>query len=167
MTQLHAGLNGKFENPPYHYKGCGLDEVYLWSGFKIYNEPKGQEGVAIEDIEGLHKAIAECLSLHAPKLNAKEFKFLRKTMDLTQAELAEQLNCDEQTVARWEKGETAINGAADRLVRLLYLEKANKRPIAVRKLAKRIESQPSTHKCNFEHKGKIWKPSHEPVAAHC
>jgi DNA-binding transcriptional regulator YiaG len=165
VTQLHAGLRGKLENAPYHYTQCGLDDVYLWSGFKIYDTP-GQEGVAIDDIEGLHKAIGECLSLHAPKLNAKEFKFLRKTMDLTQAELAEQFGCDEQTIARWEKGETAINGAADRLIRLLYLEKNNKRNITVRKLAKKMESQSSSHKCSFEHRGK-WHPSNEPIAARC
>ena len=52
---------------------------------------------------------------------ARNSEFLRKLLDLTQAELAVALGCDVQSVARWEKGKTDINGAADRLMRVLYL----------------------------------------------
>jgi len=42
-------------------------------------------------------------------------------MDLTQSDVATYMGCDVQSVARWEKGKTEINGAADKLLRLLYL----------------------------------------------
>ena len=48
-------------------------------------------------------------------------RFLRKLMDLTQAELAAWVGTNVQTVARWEKGRTEISGPADRLMRLLFL----------------------------------------------
>jgi transcriptional regulator with XRE-family HTH domain len=42
-------------------------------------------------------------------------------MNLTQAEVALYFGCNVQAVARWEKGKNEVNGAADRLLRFLYL----------------------------------------------
>ena len=41
---------------PYHYKGCGLDNVYLHGGVTYVDTPRGK-AVQIENIEGLHRAI--------------------------------------------------------------------------------------------------------------
>ena len=51
-------------------------------------------------------------------------KWFRRQLDLTRSELARILGYDAQTVARWEKGENRIAAAADRLVRLLFMEQA-------------------------------------------
>jgi DNA-binding transcriptional regulator YiaG len=105
---------------PYHYTQCGLDDVYLLNGFIRRETPYGS-GVAVEKADELHEAIGRSLCLDKARLNGKEFRFLRKLMDLTQAELSQLFGCDVQAVARWEKGRAALHGAADRLIRVLYL----------------------------------------------
>jgi putative transcriptional regulator len=117
----HYAIRGKRKAAdPYHYTECGLDDVYLLNGYKRHQTPYG-DGVAVENAAGLHKAIAEYICFNKATLNGKEIRFLRKLLDLTQAELAVWLACDQQSVARWEKGKTEVNGAADRLMRTLYL----------------------------------------------
>jgi transcriptional regulator with XRE-family HTH domain len=55
-------------------------------------------------------------------LAPKEIRFLRDHMELTQAQLGAKLRGSDQTVARWEKGETKlIPGAADIMLRVLFL----------------------------------------------
>ena len=117
---------------PYHYTACGLDNVYLLGGYEVHQTDEG-EGVSIRDLDGLHRAIGLSLAQHKKFLQPKEFRWFRKQLDLTQSELASFLECDAQTVARWEKGENNMRGAADRLVRVLYIERVEK-GLDVRKL---------------------------------
>jgi transcriptional regulator with XRE-family HTH domain len=42
-------------------------------------------------------------------------------MDLTQSELGQWMGQSSQQVARWEKGQSAIPGPADRLLRAIFL----------------------------------------------
>jgi DNA-binding transcriptional regulator YiaG len=105
---------------PLHYTACGLDDVYLLNGFRVEETEYGR-GVAVENIDGLHAAIALNVVTRRKRLDGKELRFLRKQMDLTQAELAQRLGVDAQTVARHEKGETRIDGPTDGLVRFLYI----------------------------------------------
>lgn len=120
MTQAYAVKGKKMASKPYRYTQCGLDDVYLLNGVKRHKTPYGS-GVAIENVEELHDAIAQHMCLTKALLNGKEFRFLRKLMDLTQSDVASYMGCDVQSVARWEKGKTEVNGAADKLLRLLYL----------------------------------------------
>ena len=55
-------------------------------------------------------------------LNGKEFRFLRHEINMTQKTLATLLQVTDQTVARWEKGETEVDGAAQAVIRKLFLE---------------------------------------------
>jgi DNA-binding transcriptional regulator YiaG len=106
----------------YHYTDSGLDNVYLENGYTIHQTPYG-EGVSIKDTEGLHKLIGEWLVDLPKPLNGAELRFLRLQMEMTQRSLAGVLGCEEQAVRRWEKARAkAIQGPADRLVRLLYSE---------------------------------------------
>lgn len=105
---------------PLHYTASGLDDIYLLNGFTVEETDYGR-GVAIEGVDDLHKAIARHVVTHRKRLSPREFRFLRRQMDMTQAELAGRLGVDAQTVARYEKGETAIAGPADMALRLVYL----------------------------------------------
>jgi len=106
----------------YHYTDCGLDNVYLANGFTEVETPYGK-GISIHDTEGLHRAIGLSLVDTPKDLNGAEFRFLRMEMELTQRRLAEMLGADEQAVRRWERDRTkAIQGPADRLMRLIYTE---------------------------------------------
>jgi transcriptional regulator with XRE-family HTH domain len=49
-------------------------------------------------------------------------------MDLTQAELAKMVRGTDQTVARWEKGDTAVNGTADFALRTAFLLSPTSQP---------------------------------------
>jgi len=105
---------------PLHYTASGLDDVYLLNGFTIEETDYGR-GTVIECVDALHTAIARHLVIHRKRLSAKEFRFLRRQIDMTQAELAGRLGLDAQTVARYEKGETAISGPADLALRFVYI----------------------------------------------
>jgi DNA-binding transcriptional regulator YiaG len=112
-------IGGKAAAKAFHYKMCGLDDVYLLNGFKIHKTSYGT-GVSIENADELHRSIGLFLILKRKALSPKDVRFLRKEIDLTQGELAGYLGVTSQTVARYEKGETDIPGPVDRLLRLLF-----------------------------------------------
>ena len=89
----------------WHYKACGLDDVYLLSGWSRENV-EGEDYITVEDLDDLWKAIGLHLVTERKALAPKELRFLREHMDLTQAELAAKVRVTDQTIARWEKGET-------------------------------------------------------------
>jgi DNA-binding transcriptional regulator YiaG len=105
---------------PYRYRACGLDNIYLLNGYHM-EDHDGEDHVSISDIDGLHRAIGRHLVTHRKALSVKEIRFLRNTLDLTQAELAARLGNTSQSVARWEKGETEMPGAAEKLLRAIFL----------------------------------------------
>lgn len=107
----------------YHYRGAGLDNVYLKNGFREI-EYGNEKAVSVENIEGLHRAIAAKL-IHKPAaLTGQEFRFLRIEMNLSQHRLGELLGAGEQSVRQWEHDKTkSVNGSAERLVRALGSER--------------------------------------------
>ena len=107
----------------YHYIECGLDDVYLENGFERIESVRGTS-VAIRDIDALHRAIGDQLCGRKRELSGQEIRFLRREMLMSQATLAHLLDVSEQTVHRWETGKTAMRGAAESLLRLLYAEHA-------------------------------------------
>lgn len=120
MTKLMTLRGRKPEREPLHYTACGLDDVYLVNGFSR-EQIDGEDVITIEDMDGLWKAIGLSLVCGRKALAAKEIRFLRGHMDMTQAELGDMLRVTDQTVARWEKGERPISGPADLLLRVCFL----------------------------------------------
>jgi putative transcriptional regulator len=100
--------------------GAGLDDVYLLNGFERKETDYGPT-VEILDVPGLRKAIALRLVTEPKPLSPREFRFLRKQMDLTQEVVAERLRVDVQTVARYEKEQTAIPASTDFALRMLFV----------------------------------------------
>ena len=105
----------------HHYRECGLDNVYLRNGFSIEKTRHGR-AVSIQDMDGLHQAIESHLVRARRDLTGAELRFLRHELGLSQRLLGLLLGKSGQSVARWEKGLSRIDGAADRLVRLLYTQ---------------------------------------------
>jgi putative transcriptional regulator len=142
---------------PLHYTACGLDDVYLLSGYEIEQTPYGN-GVSIKNVDELHKVIGIFLISTKKLLHGKEIRFLRHQMDLTQAELARLFGCDSQMVARYEKDENKIAGPSDRLLRLLYLEHL-KKTISVRELLSEVDEmdEPAVTRMVFERVNSGWK----------
>jgi DNA-binding XRE family transcriptional regulator len=139
---------------PYQYRACGLDDVYLTSGFERADTGYGA-GVKIEDVEGLHHAIGFSLITDPKPLSPPEFRFLRKNMGLTQQDLAKRLQVDPQTVARYEKEQTAIPGSVNMLIRIFFMfhiTSPEKRAELMETLQRVVEAELSArgHKRNFE-----------------
>jgi DNA-binding transcriptional regulator YiaG len=104
---------------PFHYTASGLNNIYLMNGVVVETTPYGDE-VTIENLKGLHRAIGLHIVEKAKAMTGPELRFLRKQMNLTQAELARELRISDQTIANYEKGKTEI-GPVDRFMRGYYL----------------------------------------------
>lgn len=105
----------------HHYLECGLPDVWLASGYRPVSTPYG-DGVAVENVEALHRAIAMHLVQRAGPLTGAEFRFLRIELDLSQARLAAYFGNDAQSVALWEK-RGKVPAWADRFLRAIYRER--------------------------------------------
>jgi DNA-binding transcriptional regulator YiaG len=105
----------------FHYKSCGLNNIWLANGYAVIKDEEYGECVAITDTLGLHKAISHDLVFNRPTLTGKEFRFLRKELNLSQKALSDLLGNEEQAVARWEKT-GKVPKWADRLLRVCVLE---------------------------------------------
>jgi len=124
---------------PLHYTACGLNSVFLASGYDVFDTPEGC-GVRIRNLDALHCAIGEYLAAHKKSLNGKELRYLRKHMDLTQAELGHLIGLSSQQVARWEKDQCNISGAAESLLRVLFLEHLRKK-VSVREFLVELDER--------------------------
>ncbi len=118
--RTHFSRGGNPAPKPYHYKECGLSNIYLIDGFDL-DVVDGDEYVSIQDVDGLWKAIGMYLIRRKKVLLPKEIRYLRRQMNYTQSELAGFLRVDDQTVARWEKGKAKLSGPADIALRALFL----------------------------------------------
>lgn len=107
---------------PYHYTESGLQNVWLENGYREIDTPYGK-GVAIEAVEELHQVIGRSIAQRS-YLTGSQLRFLRKELGLSQRSLADILGCTDQNVSLWER-RGRMPRAADRLVRLLYLEKVD------------------------------------------
>jgi len=105
----------------HHYTECGLPNVWLVNGYQPLSTPYG-DGVMVENVEDLHRAIASHLVTRASPLAGAEFRFLRVELDLSQARLAGYFGNDAQSVALWEK-RGKIPAWADRFLRAIYRER--------------------------------------------
>jgi putative zinc finger/helix-turn-helix YgiT family protein len=109
---------------PLHYTACGLDNIYLTSGYQT-REVGGEIYVSVHEVDQLHVAIATFLARQKKVLDGQEIRFIRKYLDLTQRELGEFLGVSDQSVARYEKGQSPLDGATDGLLRLLVAAQAD------------------------------------------
>lgn len=138
---------------PYHYTGCGLDNVYLLSGYRITETPYGT-AVAIDDIDGLYRAVGEAIVTYPARISGDELKFLRRRLGITQNQLGALIGGDKQKIGRWERGEVAVPPEADRLLRLIYLEKVRGNPQVcslLERLADLDEPEPAQHRFTVDH----------------
>jgi DNA-binding transcriptional regulator YiaG len=120
MSETFYLNNEDVRNEPVLYRACGLDEIYLLNGYNL-EEHDGEQFLSITKMDELHMAIGRHLVTQRKGLSPKEVRFLRKTMNMTQAELASLLGNNAQSVARWEKGQCEVPGASEKLLRLTFL----------------------------------------------
>ncbi|TFH89507.1 helix-turn-helix domain-containing protein [Vibrio ouci] len=105
----------------YHYTECGLPNVYLKNGYTL-EIFEGEEYLSIDDMNALHTVIGSNLATKPQALTGAELRFLRETFNHSRRALGDIMGVDQQTVGRWEKGESAIPKTVDLLMRQLFLE---------------------------------------------
>ena len=124
--------NHREDREPFHYTDCGLDYVYLVNGFEVHETPYGR-GVAIENADDLHRAIAIDVVSSPQALRGQEVRFLRSLLEVSQAGLGDILGCSRATVARWEGArDTVIQGSPDRTLRMFVAMKQSGHELAER-----------------------------------
>jgi DNA-binding transcriptional regulator YiaG len=105
---------------PYHFKGVGLPNVFLLNGVVVEDDAEYGQLVTIHNPNGLYRAIGFHIIAKADAMTGPEFRFLRKHMGHAQASLGERMSVSDQTIANYEKEETAPPQALSHM-RLLYL----------------------------------------------
>jgi len=107
---------------PYHYTASGLDNVFLLNGVSERATDYGPM-VHVENINALHHAIGLHIVEQPEPMDGAEFRFLRKQLQLSQAELGTYMGVTDQTIANYEKGKSGKDGIgpADAYMRALYL----------------------------------------------
>ncbi len=142
----------------YHYKDSGLDNVYLANGFEVHETQYGQ-GVSIENLDGLHKAIGRQIISMRPALSGKELRFLRVELDLSQKSFGLILGMEDQTVANWEKG-NKVPKYADIIVRKFFqetvIDENEKISDLIDQINKLDEHEVQQEKIIFEERSQVW-----------
>lgn len=132
------------------YDDCGLRNIWLKNGYR-YEAIKGHgKCLEITDINGLHRTIAHHLVNYRQRLSGAEIRFLRVEMGMSQNRLADCLGVDEQTISLWERSKRRPTVAAERMLRLLYLEHADGKT----KVAKMIAQWNDTDRQELEEEAK-------------
>lgn len=116
--------NGNMEtkyNQEYHYKRCGLDNIYLQNIKAEQCQSCGVVSPYISRMPELHKVIAFILVLKEAPLTGKEIRFLRKERRLKAKDWATMLEVDAQTMSRWENQVMPPSGTIDKFIRVLWI----------------------------------------------
>lgn len=104
----------------YHYTACGLDYVYLINGYHVHETPYGS-GVSIDNVDELHRAIADCIITGQQRIRGGELRFLRSMMDISQTRMGQILGLKRSRIAQIEGEPTApLTSTADNLLRYRY-----------------------------------------------
>lgn len=152
----------------YHFTACGLDNVWLANGFEIKQTPFG-EAVKINNLDGLHRAIARGLAADPSRLNGAEVRFLRSFLGVSQEGLGDIVDVTRATVARWEKNENRtkpIDGACSRLLRIFcmkQLEGNEKVGQMLDMLADVDAKQHGSTRMQLAAENNVWKQNREPA----
>jgi DNA-binding transcriptional regulator YiaG len=126
------------------YTACGLDNVWLANGYKVKTTRHG-DAVAVNDVDGLHKLIAQTLIDKPGRLTGKEFRFLRTQLGLSQEALGVVLDFSENAVSLWERKDS-VPAACDQWLRMSVLAKLEGNA----KLADAIARTQTIHKLIYQ-----------------
>ncbi|MGO4259768.1 helix-turn-helix domain-containing protein [Lysobacter sp. TAB13] len=151
----------------YRYVGCGLPNVFLRNGYEMVKTPYG-EGVTIHDLDGLHQALGSTIVGSPDPLSGAEFRFIRTELELSQKMLGQLLGCNEQAVARWEKGRSKVDAPAERLLRLFYKQAKlgeKKLAVALESLQELESTPPAPRKFVASEKDASWSARSERIRA--
>jgi len=105
----------------YRYTESGLENVVLEKAPVYVCPDHGVQAVTLQNVQGIHEAIAAALLKLKRPLRGVEMRFLRKHRAWSQAGLACRLGVTEVTVSRWETEAPPIGIANEQRLRLLFV----------------------------------------------
>lgn len=124
MRCEQCGGRTKTTRENFRYTASGLPNVTL-VGVSVTRCPKcGAFEVEIPRVEELHRTIARAVVKKPAPLTPEEVRFLRKWMGWSGVDFASHMGITPETVSRWENGNLKMGAAADRLVRLMVVNRA-------------------------------------------
>lgn len=116
------------------YDGCGLDWVFLESGFAVLDTPYGQ-GVAIQNADNLHELVLREIITSPHPIHGQELRFLRSMLDLSQEGMGKIIGVQRLQVTRMEANrKKAITPSADRAIRMFFALQQHDRALTDRVL---------------------------------
>jgi len=134
----------------FHYTASGLPNVTLL-GVEVTRCPTcGAFEVDIPRIEELHRTIAGAVVTKRAPLTAAEIRFLRKWLGWSGVDFAAHMGVAPETVSRWEKGSLGMGAAADRLLRMMVVNKAPVEDYSLEMLKAIDESAPATFRLGVQ-----------------
>jgi putative transcriptional regulator len=104
----------------YHYKECGLDNVFLKNIELRVCEVCGLRAPRLLRMRELHGTLARAVAMQPCPLRGMDIRFLRKQLGYSAKQWATFLRIDTSTLSRWENGQQEIGTQSDTLIRLLY-----------------------------------------------
>lgn len=115
------------------YSSAGLPGITL-KGVPVSVCENGHREVTIPKIDELHKRIAKELTAKPGRLSPNEIRFLRKHLGYQQVDFAKLVGVTAESVSRWESGSVRMADTADRLLRLLVVQRDQIREFDVERL---------------------------------
>ena len=113
-----------------------MANAWLANGHQVKHTSYG-EAMAIDDIDGLHLAIAQNLIEKKGSLTGKQFRFLRTLMGMSQIGIAGMLGVQAQSVSLSERT-NKVPKAQDALHRLIANERLVKGNVGIAEVIERI-----------------------------
>ena len=113
------------EEELHHFTESGLSYIYL-EGCRRYDCTDGKcdgSEVAIPNLVGLMRTIAETVARQGRKLLPTEIRFLRTYLGFSGADFARRIGVSPETVSRWERGSVRMKNSTERFLRVLVLSK--------------------------------------------
>jgi len=105
----------------YRYDECGLDNVILVN-LECCQDDEGEAVIIVPNINVLHRSLVKAVAEKGTAMSPQELRFVRTEIGLTQAELANVVDRDAQSIGRWERGEKPIDRTAETIIRILALQ---------------------------------------------
>lgn len=112
-----APVSGWQRLPSHQYEIGGARVELVDSALQVACEC-GERGVIIPNLFGLIAAVAIARAQNPVKLNGREIRFLRKTLEMPAKALAEMLEVSPETVSRWETDKQPISPTNERIFRM-------------------------------------------------
>lgn len=105
----------------YAFTECGLRNVLLQGVEMIRCQSCGDEQVVIPRLDDLMRTLAFAVISQPYRLQGEDVRFLRKYLNMTQAQLADLLDVHKTNLSKWENDEDKIGEQSDRLIRAVAL----------------------------------------------